>query len=45
MFFDDLTCGYYIIKIRAIGDGINTVNSVYVSKNYSHHVYANSQKE
>lgn len=37
-FSDDLTCGYYIIKIRAIGDGINTVNSVYVSKNYSHHV-------
>ena len=30
--------GYYNVKIRAIGDGINTVNSVYVSKSYGHHI-------
>ena len=30
--------GYYTVKVRAIGDGINTVNSVYVSKNYGHHI-------
>ncbi len=30
--------GYYVIKIRAIGDGINNINSVYVTKNYAYHV-------
>ena len=30
--------GYYNVKIRAIGDGMNTVNSEYVSKSYGHHI-------
>lgn len=30
--------GYYNVGIRAIGDGMNTVNSVYVSKSYGHHI-------
>lgn len=28
--------GYYQVKIRAIGDGVNTVNSAYVTKSYGH---------
>ena len=30
--------GYYNVKIRAIGDGTNTVNSSYVTKQYEHHI-------
>ncbi|MCM1514683.1 MAG: leucine-rich repeat protein, partial [Anaeroplasma bactoclasticum] len=30
--------GYYKVLIRANGDGIHTVNSVYVSKYYAHHI-------
>ncbi len=29
---------YYTVKIRAIGDGLNTVNSVYVTKSYAHNI-------
>ena len=36
--------GYYTVKIRAIGDGLNTVNSVYVSKNYGHHILSSISK-
>ncbi len=32
--------GYYTIKIRATGDGVNTVNSVFTSKNYGHNILA-----
>ena len=30
--------GYYTVKIRAQADGINAVNSVYVSKSYAHKI-------
>ena len=30
--------GYYNVRIRANGDGINTVNSSYVSKSYAHNI-------
>ena len=36
--------GYYTVKIRAIGDGLNTVNSVYVSKSYGHHILSSISK-
>ncbi len=29
---------YYTVQIRAIGDGLNTINSVYTSKSYAHRV-------
>ena len=36
--------GYYNVKIRAIGDGMNTVNSVYVSKSYGHHILSSTSR-
>ncbi len=30
--------GYYTVKIRANGDGVNTVNSSYASKSYAHKI-------
>lgn len=34
--FNDFDAGNYTVKIRSIGDGVNTINSVYVTKNYAH---------
>ena len=34
-FPETLDAGVYKVKIRAVGDGVTTVNSVYVSRNYS----------
>ncbi len=36
--------GYYTVKIRAIGDGINTVNSSYVSKSYGYKILGSVSK-
>ena len=35
-FPQEYEAGYYSVRIRANGDGINAVNSVYVSKSYAH---------
>lgn len=35
-FPDGYEAGYYNVKVRAIGDGLNTVNSSYVTKSYGH---------
>jgi len=36
--FSASEAGYYTVKIRALGDGINTVNSPYVTKNYAYRI-------
>ena len=34
--------GYYNVNIRAIGDGVNTVNSVFATKRYAHKILASA---
>ena len=36
--------GYYNVKIRAMGDGMTTVNSAYVSKSYGHLILSTISK-
>ncbi|MBQ9354413.1 MAG: InlB B-repeat-containing protein [Clostridia bacterium] len=36
--------GYYTVRIRANGDGFNTVNSAYVSKSYGHRILSTVAK-
>ncbi len=37
-FPSDYDADYYTVKIRAIGDGLNTINSSYTSKSYAHNI-------
>ncbi len=37
-FSNHYDAGYYTVKIRSIGDGLNTINSEYVSKYCAHHI-------
>ena len=36
VFTDDYEAGYYTVKIRSVGDGINSVNSAFVSKLFAY---------
>lgn len=40
VFPSNYEAGYYTVKIRAVGDGINTVNSSYAVKVYAHLILA-----
>ena len=43
-FPDGYNAGYYNIKIRAIGDGVTTVNSSFVTKSYGHKILGGISK-